>query len=76
MNVGDEALAHETKQHSRQVSLGEDLHYELFLPGFPPAHWHGWWDTESSHSLRAVLVYKLTLLKGLQSFCALHLPSV
>lgn len=46
------------------------------LAGFPPAYWHGRWDTESSHSLRVVLLFELTPVSNLQSFCALYLPSI
>lgn len=51
-------------------------HYGLYLPHFPPVYCHGWWDTESSHSLRDVLFSKLTPVGELQNFRPLQLPSI
>lgn len=52
------------------------LRYGLCLPGLCVARWHDWWDTESSHFLSLVLLFKLTPVSKLQGFCALQLPSI
>lgn len=58
------------------VTGKEPHHYGLYLPCFPPVYCHGWWDIESSHSLRDVLLSKLTPVRELQSSCALQLLSI
>lgn len=52
------------------------LHYGPCLPGLCVACRCGWWDTESSHFFSLVLLFKLSPVRKLQSFCALQLPSI